>query len=314
MILEYEALSSSERDPRIFLYLLRNSFLSDMVPVSQICGNETGGAADDQILQDGIDDVSEFLEESFHDFILASKEKIFLTKILTDRVDTSAIVLMIKAELLVHPVVHDDPVAFFEIGIQIGRFRILLLQLFADLIDPVGILAVGDRHDRRAIGIGMLCRIGEGLFHALFIAQLAALSAFRFILEVCQVFHICDIVIAVFDETDRVIVEILQVLFQGIKSSLVFLVRVDIGVGEEDGDLKILRKVFQRVDRADTAADVDQQVRSSFQRCDLFEMFLIVIHYPRTWNRRMRRSGIFPVRLLHRHARSFLWNTGRRSS
>ena len=102
---------------------------------------------------------------------------------------------MIEIELLVQTIILCYATIFLEVGMKINSIRIFTLKIFSDFIDPIGVLAVGDGHYSSEVIVVMAICIAEAFFHTQSIAELAALSAFRFIFVLFKLSHICLIVV-----------------------------------------------------------------------------------------------------------------------
>ena len=118
---------------------------------------------------------------------------------------------MVETKFLVQFLIHGYTIIFLEVGIKISGLRIFLLQFLADLIDPVGILAIGDRHYGGAVCVIVLDGVFESFFQTQFIAHPASSSSFRLILENGQRLCIVFIIILIDDELDLRIVENTQI-------------------------------------------------------------------------------------------------------
>ena len=145
---------------------------------------------------------------------------------------------MIETQFSVQNVVFRDAVTFLEVRMQVDDTGIFLFQFFTDLIDPVRILAVGDRHDGRTVIVTVLFRVDEGLFHPQTVAPVTSSSAFRFFFQRLQFLRVAFIVISVNNQRDRIIIQDLQIGLQSVQTALEFFVGVDVGIGKKDSDVK----------------------------------------------------------------------------
>ncbi len=136
----------------------------------------------------------------------------------------------------------------------------------------------------------MLTGISESLFHPEPVADSASSAAFRFILELRKFSGVAFVVIAINDEADFRIIEIVKIALKSVKPSFKFFIGIDVGIGKEDRDPEVLSQILQRIDRTDSAADVNQKFGPAFQFAYLFVVLLQIIHLSKTWNRQRRRN------------------------